>query len=221
MTKAPLDKSEYGDLLWPRFYGPSVERNRSSDKYVKLTLTVLASGLFLATGILLIWGGTDPRWGALNIAIATGIPAFYRYLDRKARTSMEYGPLRDRGALDWDLCEHGILTREYAADVPGCVRTVFVPWTSLSKAYVNIDDQNSRLVWELAKSSARNARGAGGGHFPGPDFVWDGKARALLSRFVWLVGREDVTADLRLDRDRIRDQARLESVLRRKLGEVE
>ncbi len=222
MTEKPPAKAEMGPLLWPRFYGPSVERSRLFyDKYVKLTLTILASGLFLATGILLIWGGTDPRWGALNIAISIGIPVFYIYLERQARTSEEYEPMRDRGAFDWDLHGNGLLTREYADELPGRVRTAFVPWAGLTKAYLTVTDENARLVWDLAKSSVRKAQDAGGEFFPGPDFAWDDRARTMLSRFIWLVGRESGTADLRLDRDLLRDPERFSSILRQKLKEVE
>jgi hypothetical protein len=222
MTEPALDKSRYGDLLWPRFFGPSVEYARSSyNRYVMLTMTVLASGLFLATGILLIWGGTDPRWGTLNVAIAIGIPVFYWYLRGQAQTSLEYEPLRDRGGLDWDLYENGMLTREYAEDLPGRVRTAFVPWAGLSKAYLTITDRNAPLVWELARASARKARNVDGGVFLEPDFVLDERARALLSRFVWLVSGETGTADLRLDRGQLSDPARFEAILRRKLKEVE
>lgn len=212
----------YGKLIWPRFFGPSVEYARSSyNRYVMLTMTVLASGLFLATGILLIWGGTDPRWGTLNVAIAIGIPVFYWYLQRQAQTSLEYEPLRNRGGLDWDLYENGMLTREYAEDLPGKVRTAYVGFDGLSKAYFNVDDRNARAVWELARASARRARNVGGGVFLEPDFVLDERARALLSRFVWLVSGETGTADIRLDRGQLADPARFEAVIRRKLKDVE
>lgn len=213
---------QHGELVWPRFFGPSVEYSRSAfDRYVKLLLTVLASALFLATGILLIWGGTDPRWGALNIAIAVGIPVFYWVLGRNARTSMDYEAMRRRGDLDWDLHEKGILTREYAAGLPGRVRTGFVAFDGLSKAYFNIGPENARIVWELAKVSARDRHRATGEEDVGSDFLWDGGAEEMVARFVWLVGRESGRADLRLDRAQMADPERLERILREKLREVE
>jgi hypothetical protein len=221
MNEGPPEKADTGPLLWPRFYGPSIEYTRSAfDKYVKASMAVVASALFLATGILLITGGTDPRWGAFNILIAAGIPVFYYVLDRNARTSMDYEAMRRRGDLDWDIHENGLLTREYAADLPGRVRAGFVSFESLSKAYFNIGPENARTVWELVKVSARERHQATGEEDVGSDFLWDGGVEAMVGRFVWLVDRKSGHAVLRLDRAQISDPPRLEKLLRQKLKEV-
>ena len=222
MTEEPLDETEYGKLVWPRFYGPSIEYNRAAySKYLNLTLMVIASGLFLATGLLIFLGSGDARWGLLNITIAIGIPVFYWWINRNARTSMDYESMRRRGDLDWDLYENGFLTREYSAAGPGHMRSAFVGFDRFSKAYVNIDRQNARVVWELAKASARKARKARSEEDVGPDFIWDDHAEALVARSIWFVGRESGRADFRLDREQLSDPARLETVLRQKIKDVE
>ena len=222
MTKEPLDNGTFGKLVWPHFYGPSIEHRRARfSKYLNLMLMVIASGLFLATGLLLFLGGGDTRWGMLNISIAIGIPVFYWWIDRNARTSMDYEAMQRRGELDWDLHENGFLTREYSSERQDHVRTSFIGFDRFSKAYVRIDGQNARVVWELAKDSARKARKATSEEDVGPDFRWDENAEAMVGGFIWFVGRESGRAELRLDREQLSDPARFETILRRKLKDVE
>jgi len=213
---------EYGKLIWPGFYGPSIEYKRSAyNKYVPITLAVVGTAGFLVTGLLLLYGTGVSGQGVLNLLMAAGIPVFYWVLHRRARTSMDYEYMRRRGELDWDIHENGILTREYAAEMKGSVRTVFFAYSDFSKAYVNINDHNARLVWELAKPPARKARMATGEEDVGSDFGWDDNAEAQVSGFIWLVDRETGRAGLRLDRAQLSDQKRLEAILREKVKEVE
>ncbi len=153
--------------------------------------------------------------------MAAGIPVFYWVLHQRAKTSMDYEYMRRRGELDWDLHENGILAREYSAGLPGGVRAEFIAFTGVSKAYVNINGQNARLVWELAKPPARKARLATGEEDVGSDFQWDDNAMAQVSGFIWLIDRETGRVGLRLDRAQISDQKRLETILREKVKEVE
>jgi hypothetical protein len=212
---------DYGELVWPRFFGPSIEYKRSASKYVTIALAVTGTGLFLATGVLLLSGTGISGQATLNILIALGIPVLYWMMHRRARTSMEYEFMQRRGELDWDLYENGFLTREYDAEMPGRVRTAFVGFGRFSRAYVNIDRQNARLVWELAKASARKARKATSEEDVGSDFQWDDNAEEQVAGNIWLVDRETGRADLRLDRVRLADISRFETLLRQKVKEVE
>jgi len=213
---------EYGKLIWPGFYGPSIEYKRSAyNKYVPITLAVVGTAGFLVTGLLLLYGTGVSGQGVLNLLMAAGIPVFYWVLHRRARTSMDYEYMRRRGELDWDIHENGILTREYAAEMKGSVRTVFFAYSDFSKAYVNINDQNARLIWELAKPPAMKARKATSEEDVGSDFQWDDNAAAQVAGFIWLVDRETGRAGLRLDRAQLSDQKRLEAILREKVKEVE
>ena len=222
MTETPPDKTKFGTLLYPRFFGPSVEYESSFyHKYLYITLAIIGTGLFLATGILLLSGTGISGQATLNILIALGIPVLYLIMYRRAATSMEYEFMLRRGELDWDLYENGFLTREYSGDGPGHVRTAFVGFDVFSRAFVNINEQNAREVWELVKASPKLAKRELDGGFKGIGLDWDGANRAAVAGRIWLVGRQTGTADFELQRDLLRDPERFESTLREKIKEVE
>jgi hypothetical protein len=222
MTETPLDKSKYGTLLWPGFYGPSIEYNKSFyNKYVNNTLMILATALFLATGLLLFLGGGDVRMGMLNLAIAIGIPVFWWAINRNSPTAMDYQSMLRRGALDWDLYENGFLTRAYSNDEPGHVHSVFFGFDRFSKAFVHIDEANAIGIWELVKAAAKKDRKEDGGEDVESDFAWGSGARTLVRGHIWFVDKESGTIDFQLDQNELADPARLETVLRQKLKAVE
>ena len=221
-SAASADAHDRGPLTWPRFYGPSIEYGRSAwNRYGLLAISAVAFVLFLVTGILLLHGSADSGQAVLNLLIAAGIPVFVWAVRRSARTSMDPEAMHRRGDLDWDLHEKGILVREYDGGLPGRVRASFVPFESLSRAYVKMSQQSAREVWELAKDTAWKARKASSEEDAGADFRWDDKSRSMVEGSIWLVGRESGRVELRLVRGQLADAERFEALLRKNVKDVD
>lgn len=65
------DAHDRGPLLWPRFYGPSVEYNRPAfDRHGILVLAAAATAPFLATGLLLLRGSAES--GRVELRLVRG-----------------------------------------------------------------------------------------------------------------------------------------------------
>jgi hypothetical protein len=218
MTESPHSNSDFGPLLWPRFYGPSVEYRKSYyERYANLVVAAAATLLFLSTGLMLFLGGGDARMGALNITIAICIPLFMWHLQRKARTSMDYKAMERRGSFDWDLYGNGILARNYSEEGPGHVREAFHAFADFSGVYFKVDEGNARTVWELVKAAAKHAREKDGGDYDEAEFLWDDSTKAMVKGYIWFIDRVRVGASFELDRDQVYDLGRLESILRDRL----
>jgi hypothetical protein len=224
MTEQPPDKSTYGKLVWPKFYGRSViyQGWYRSIKIVQISVCI-ASPMFILLGIYLF-----ATTGIKNI-IAEGflglsgsfLPALFWYAYHRDMTSMDSEHMEKRGDLDWDLYENGILERHYSDESPNHILEDFDFFSKYPKVYFNVGDHNTKQIWEHIKNVARKARELDGGEYREGDFVWDNDQNEFLKTLIWFLDGTEGQEDFELDRDCVRDLRRFESILRQKVKVVE
>jgi hypothetical protein len=140
------EQEQYGELVWPRFYGPSA--------YYKYVRTFVLGSIIL----IILFATTlmfDPLpymkfigVGFIGIIIIYGFWAYYKIQSWK-RLYPEYSSLSMAGDLDYDIYENGIIVKEYSKEKPSRILTKFIPFSNISKAYIFMNKKNTDIIFGM------------------------------------------------------------------------
>jgi hypothetical protein len=216
MTGTQSDNRGYGKLIWPQFYGPSKQLSLLRFHMAALILVVL---ILLAFLVHSLWE-TDRLLVVISFIFTItvfGIMISYYW----EKTKGLYFKLVEKGALDWDLYENGILEKTLSDDETGKIDEEFDYFSDYSKVCINIGTWNEQKILERVKAAAKRARELDGGKFNEADFASSDERHDFIKDYIWFFDNKDGQEDFELQRACLRDQNRFESILRQKIKDVE
>lgn len=211
---------DFGELVYPKFYGPGVERRRESarEQRKRRIAFPLVLSIPVAAGILLgvkISGWTGVMIGLPLILFATLITAAFWWL--AGRDFEDRSMRRTRaGTYDWDMYENGILAKREGLGRSVPMKTYFIPFSNISRVIIRINRVNARFLLTGLADLLRDDE-----DFLPEDYSYSEEWLEGLSCKVWLVGTDGALREDMLGKKQFDDLAKFEALIRRKVKTVE